>query len=166
MNKRVIKTDKSGESFEIGRCDAADLSLLLEMYSNFSPKPASQGLPPPDNETCHNWVIKLFEMGMNFLAWKNGKVIAHTALIPDPKEKAVEFIVFVDQNYRNLRIGTELTWSTLEEAKALGFQSVWLSVETSNFVAIKLYRNFGFQFFDMDSCERIMLLKFSRKNLR
>jgi RimJ/RimL family protein N-acetyltransferase len=160
MNKRIIKTDKFGEPFEIGRCEADDLSLLLEMYFNFSPKPASQGLPPPDTEVCHSWVKRLFEIGMNFLAWKNGRVIGHTALIPDLNGKSVEFIIFVDQNHRNLGIGTELTQSTLEKAKGLGFQSAWLSVETSNFVAIKLYRNFGFQFFDMDSCERIMLLTF------
>jgi len=160
MNKRVIKTDKFGEPFEIGRCEADDLSLLLEMYFNFSPKPASQGLPPQDTEVCHSWVKRLFEIGMNFLAWKNGRVIGHTALIPDLNGKSVEFIIFVDQNHRNLGIGTELTLSTLEKAKGLGFQSAWLSVETSNFVAIKLYRNFGFQFFDMDSCERIMLLTF------
>ena len=72
MNKRIIKTDKFGEPFEIGRCEADDLSLLLEMYFNFSPKPASQGLPPPDTEVCHSWVKRLFEIGMNFLAWKNG----------------------------------------------------------------------------------------------
>jgi RimJ/RimL family protein N-acetyltransferase len=160
MNKRVIKTDKFGEPFEIGRCEADDLSLLLEMYFNFSPKPASQGLPPQDTEVCHSWVKRLFEIGMNFLAWKNGRVIAHTALIPDPNGKSVEFIVFVDQNYRNIGIGTELTLTTLEEAKGLGFRSAWLVVETSNFIAIKLYLNFGFQFRDMDFCERIMLLTF------
>jgi RimJ/RimL family protein N-acetyltransferase len=160
MNKRIIKTDKSGEPFEIGCCDACGLSFLLEMYSNFSPKPASQGLPPLDTEVCHNWLKKLFAMGMNFLAWKNDIVIGHTALVPDLNGKSVEFIIFVDQNHRNLGIGTELMRLTLEEAKGLGFQSVWLSVETSNFIAIKLYLNFGFQFCDMDFCERIMLLTF------
>jgi RimJ/RimL family protein N-acetyltransferase len=160
MNTRVIKTDKSGVPFEISRREADDLSSLLEMYFNYSPKPASQGLPPPDTETCCSWVKRLFEIGINFLAWKNGRVIGHTALIPDPNGKSVEFIIFVDQNNRNVGIGTELTLSTLEEAKGLGFQSVWLVVETSNFIAIKLYLKFGFQFCDMDSCERIMLLTF------
>ena len=99
-------------------------------------------------------------MGMNFLAWKSGRLIGHTELIPDPNGKAVEVIIFVDQNHRNLGIETELTRLTVEEAKELGFQSVWLVVETSDFVAIKLYRNSGFQFSDMDSCERTMLLMF------
>jgi RimJ/RimL family protein N-acetyltransferase len=160
MNKRAIKTDKYVEPFEIGRCEADDLSSLLEMYCNFSSKPASQGLPPLDTEVCHNWIRRLFEIGMNFLAWMNDRVIGHTALIPDPSGKSVEFIIFVDQNHRNIGIGTELTRPTLEEAKGLGFQSVWLVVETSNFVAIKLYSNFGFQFRDADSYERIMLLTF------
>jgi len=161
MGKRVIKTNKYGEPFEIRRCEPIDLSFLLKMYCNFSPKPASQGLPPLDTEVCHNWVKRLFEIGTNFLAWKNGSVIGHTALIPDLNGKSVEFIIFVNQNYRNLGVGTELTRSTLKEAKGLGFQSVWLSVETSNFVAMKLYRNSGFQFCDMDPCERTMLLTFS-----
>jgi RimJ/RimL family protein N-acetyltransferase len=160
MNKRVIKTDKFGEPFDIGRCDACDLSFLLEMYSNFSPKPASQGLPPLDAEVCHNWLKRLFAIGLNFLAWQNERVIGHAALIPDLDGKSVEFIIFVDQNHRNLGIGTELMRLTLEEARELGFQSVWLSVETSNFIAIKLYLNFSFEFCDMDSCERIMLLAF------
>ena len=160
MNKRVIKTDKYGAPFEIGRCEAQDISFLLAMYYNFSPKPASQGLPPLDTAVCYNWVKSLLEIGTNFLVCKNGRVIAHAALIPDLDVKSVEFIIFVDQNYRNLGIGTELTRSTVEEAKGLGFQSVWLSVETSNVIAIKLYLNSGFQFCDMDPCERIMLLTF------
>jgi RimJ/RimL family protein N-acetyltransferase len=160
MYTRVIKTDKHGAPFEIGRCKAQDLSSLLEMYCNFSPKPASQGLPPLDTAVCHNWVKSLLKMGTNFLVWKNGRVIAHTALIPDLNGKSVEFVIFVDQNYRNLGIGTELTRWTLGEAKGLGFQSVWLSVETSNFIAVKLYLNSGFQFCDMDPCERTMLLTF------
>lgn len=67
---------------------------------------------------------------MNFLAWKNGRVIGHTALIPALNGRSVEFIIFVDQNNRNIGIGTELTLSTLEEAKGLGFQSAWLMVGT------------------------------------
>ena len=102
---------------------------------------------------------------MNSLAWKNGRGIGHTALIPAPNGRSVEFIIFVDQNNRNIGIGTELTLSTLEEAKGLVFHSVWLAVETSNFIAIKLYLNVSFQFCDMDSYERIMLLTFSRQNL-
>jgi len=160
MNKDCIKTDKAGRTYEISPCDAHDFSQLFAMYCIFTPKPASQGLPPLNTEACHNWLKMLFKIGRNYLAWKNGTIIGHAALVPDPNGKSTEFIIFVDQNHRNLGIGTELMRAVLEEAKKLGFPSVWLTVETSNFVAIRLYRNMGFQFLDTDTCERVMLLTF------
>lgn len=160
MNKNCIKTDKAGGSYEIGPCDADDFSLLLDMYYFFTPKSASQGLPPQNTEACYNWVKRLVEIGKNYLAWKNGRIIGHAALVPYPNGKSAEFIIFVDQNHRNLGIGTELMRVVLEEANELGFPSVWLTVETSNFIAIRLYRNLGFHFCDTDICERTMLLTF------
>jgi RimJ/RimL family protein N-acetyltransferase len=158
-DKRIIKTDKLGFSFEVGPCSTEDFSALMEMYSIFSPKLASQGLPPKDPEVCYDWVKQLFAIGMNFLAWRNERVIGHAALVPDPNGKSGEFIVFVDQNDRNLGVGTEVTRLTLEEARKLAFVSVWLTAENSNLIAIKLYRNFGFQFRDENIDERIMLLE-------
>ncbi len=157
--KRLRSTDKSGKPFEIGIGCAEDLPPLMEMYRIFSPKPASQGLPPEDPETCHNWVKKLFEIGENLLAWKGNGVIGHAALVPDLKGKSGEFVIFVDQNERNLGIGTELTRVSLERAKRLGFDSVWLTVNVSNFAAVKLYRKVGFEYSDMDTYERMMRVK-------
>ncbi len=157
--ERVTRTDKSGAPFEIAISCDEDFLPLLEMYRNFSPKPASQGLPPEDPETCHNWVKKLFEIGENLLAWRGEGIIGHAALIRNLKGKSGEFVVFVDQNHRNLGIGTELTRSTLERSKQLGFDSVWLTVNVSNFIAIKLYRKIGFGYCDMDKDERVMSIK-------
>ncbi len=158
-DKRIIKTDKSGVSFEMCPCSTEHFSALLEMYDIFSPKPASQGLPPKNPEVCCNWVKQLFDIGMNFLAWRNNRVIGHAAFVPDPNWKSGEFIIFVDQSVRNLGVGTELTRLTLEEVRGLAFDSIWLTVENSNLIAIKLYRKFGFEFCDEDICERVMLLK-------
>ena len=158
-DKRIIKTDKSGVSFEMGPCSTEDFPALLEMYSIFSPKPASQGLPPKNPEVCYNWVKQLLDIGMNLLAWRNDMVIGHAALVPDLNGRSGEFIIFVDQNVRNLGVGTELTRLTLEKARELAFDSIWLTVENSNLIAIKLYRNFGFKFSDEDIYERVMLLK-------
>jgi len=158
-DNRIIKTDNLGYSFGVGPCSTEDFSALVEMYSIFSPKPASQGLPPKDPEVCYNWVKLLFATGKNFLAWRNDRVIGHAALVPDPNGKSGEFIIFVHQNDRNLGVGTEVTRLTLEGARKLAFDSVWLTAENSNFIAIKLYRNFGFQCRDENIDERIMLLK-------
>jgi len=160
MNKRCIKTDKAGGSYEVGPGNADELSLLLDMYYVFTPRPASQGLPPPNDEVCRNWVKRLFEIGRNYLAWKTGKIIGHAALVPDLHGKSAEFIIFVEQSHRNLGIGTALMRVVLEKAKELGFLSVWLTAETSNFIAIRLYRSCGFEFCDNDPCETAMLLMF------
>jgi RimJ/RimL family protein N-acetyltransferase len=157
--KRITRIDKSGKPFKVGISGVQDFSSLCEMYRTFSPKPASQGLPPEDPETCHNWVKNLFQTGENLLAWRGDSVIGHAALIPDVNGKSGEFVIFVDQNHRNLGVGTELTRFTLETFKQLGFDSVWLTVNVTNFIAVKLYKKLGFEYCDMDSYERVMSVK-------
>ncbi len=157
--ERITKTDKSGNSFELGIYRVADFLSLLEMYRTFFPKPASQGLPPEDPETCENWLKTLSRIALNALAWRGNRVIGHAGLIPDVRVKSGELVVFVDQNHRNLGIGTELARFILEKFGALDFESVWLTVRVSNFIAIKLYRKVGFEFCDADHYERIMAMK-------
>ncbi len=157
--ERILRTDKSGKPFEIGISSAEDFPSLLGMYFTFSPKPASQGLPPEDPETCQSWLKSLFRIGLNALAWRGDGVIGHVALVPDVKGKSGEIVIFVDQNYRNLGIGTELVRFMLERSGALGFELVWLTVRVLNFIAIKLYRKVGFEFCDKDSYERVMAIK-------
>jgi diamine N-acetyltransferase len=70
-----------------------------------------------------------------------------------------EFVIFVHQDYRNLGIGTELTRLTLKKAKDLGFNTVWLTVAITNVIAMRLYRRVGFEYCDMDDCERTMMIK-------
>ncbi len=157
--ERISKTDKSGNSFQLGIYHAEDFSFLREMYRTFSPKPASQGLPPEDPETCENWLKILSGIALNALAWRGSNVIGHAALIPYVKMKSGELVVFVDQNHRNLGIGTELSQFILDKFRALDFESVWLTVRVSNFIAIKLYRRVGFEFCDTDHYERVMAMK-------
>lgn len=165
MNQdRFQDIDRSGNPFTIGIYSAEDYPSLLEMYLHFSPKPASQGLPPEDPDVCRKWLNNLLEMGINLLAWRGDQVIGHATLIPDPKGKSGEFIVFIDQNNRNLGIGTQLTRMTLERSKQLGFETVWLTVSLTNFIAIKLYKKFGFEYSDRDPYERMMTIKLQSIN--
>jgi ribosomal protein S18 acetylase RimI-like enzyme len=80
-------------------------------------------------------------------------------LIPDVKGKSGELVIFVDQNHRNLGIGTELVQFALEKFGQCGFELVWLTVRVLNFIAIKLYRKIGFDFCDTESYERVMAIK-------
>jgi ribosomal protein S18 acetylase RimI-like enzyme len=68
-------------------------------------------------------------------------------------------VIFVDQNYRNLGIGTELARFVLEKFGDLDIELVWATVRVLNFIAIKLYRKVGFEFCDTDSYERVMAIK-------
>jgi RimJ/RimL family protein N-acetyltransferase len=159
--ERATRIDKSGNPFEIGGSCAEDFPSLLEMYRVFSPRPASQGLPPEDPETCYHWVKNLFEIAENLLAWRGDRVIGHAALVPDRKSRSSEFVIFVHQDHRNLGIGTELTYLTLEKSRQLGFDSIWLTVNITNFIAVKLYKKLGFQYCDKDLFERVMSIQLS-----
>lgn len=152
----IALRDKSGRHYSIGDGNAADCSVVLDMYRVFSPKPASQGLPPEDPETCEKWLKDILGIGINVLAWREEEVIGHAALIPDIRGKTGEFIIFVHQDCRNLGIGTELTKWTFELARERGFESIWLTVAMTNFAAVKLYRKLGFEYCEIDDCERTM----------
>jgi RimJ/RimL family protein N-acetyltransferase len=99
------------------------------------------------------------EIATNLVAWQEDKIIGHAALIKDLKGLSGEFVIFVHQDFRNLGVGTELTRLTIKKARHLGFKSIWLTVAMTNFVAIKLYRKLGFEYSDMDDCERTMVIK-------
>ena len=157
--QRILCRDKSGTDFAIGGCGPGQLPGLMEMYADFSPRPASQGLPPEDPETCSRWAGGLMEMGENLLAWKERKVIGHAALVPDPKGDSAEYVIFVHQAFRSLGIGTGLTRAILDRARERGVKSVWLTVAMNNFLAIRLYRKLGFVYSDMDECERTMVIR-------
>jgi RimJ/RimL family protein N-acetyltransferase len=158
-SEQIKRTDKTGKPFEMGISCVEDFPYLLEMYRNFSPKPSSQGLPPEDPETCYHWLRKLFEIGENFIAWRGDTVIGHAAVIPDVKCKSGEFVIFVDQNHRNVGIGTELTRLAMEKSRELGLDSVWLTVNITNFIALKLYKKLGFEYCDTDKYERVMTIR-------
>lgn len=156
---RTIFKDKSGQPYSVENGSATDCSLIMDMYRVFSPKPASQGLPPADTETCEKWVKDILNIGINILARRGEEIIGHAALIPDGKGNTGEFIIFVHQDCRNLGVGTELTKWTFERARGLGLQSIWLTVAMTNFIAIKLYRKLGFEYCEMDECERTMIFR-------
>lgn len=98
----------------------------------------------------------MIQIGENLLAWHEREVIGHAVLIPDLKGRSGEYVIFVHQDYRNRGIGTALTRAILDKARDLGFQSVWLTVAITNSIAIRLYVKLGFQYCDMDECERTM----------
>jgi diamine N-acetyltransferase len=160
IRENVPRKDKTGEPYEVGLCGEDMYRSLMRMYEVFLPRPASQGLPPANPEVCEKWVKELLSAGENVVARRGDEIVGHASLIPDTRGEAAEFVIFVHQAYRNRGIGTELTEAAIKRAKEVGFKSVWLTVSITNSLAIKLYRKLGFQYCDMDDCERIMVIGF------
>lgn len=150
--------DKTGVPFDVGLCDDEHCQALLEMYYNFHPKAESQGLPPAHEEDRRRWVVDLLKVGRNIVAWSEGQIVGHCALIPDMDRRDAEYIIFVNQNFRNRGLGTVLTTVAIRTAREMELERIWLTVESYNFRAILLYRKVGFVFRDSGERERTMVL--------
>lgn len=148
-----------GTPFEVGECGIEIFSALAEMYDRFSRMAVSQGLPPPKEEIRHKWIEGLLADARNFVAIHEDEVVGHSALIPDVEKNDGEYIIFVSEAFRNRGVGTELTSVAVKKARELGLGLIWLTVESFNFRAIKLYRKTGFVFTDQGERERTMVLK-------
>lgn len=151
--------DKSGRTLELSCCTMGDIQGLVNMYEAFSPKAITQGLPPFEADARVAWIRNLLEKGQNFQAKEGDDVIGHSSLIAHPGESRGEYVIFVNQKFRNSGLGTALTQLTVERARELGLEAIWLTVEALNFRAIKLYKKVGFQFCDSGERERTMILR-------
>ncbi|QTA92493.1 GNAT family N-acetyltransferase [Desulfonema magnum] len=154
-------TDKKGYPFEVKNCRPEDYSFLEEMYDAFSPKGEFQGMPPRDKHARTKWIQSLIEIGKNFLAWQDGRVVGHVAILPDFDKANAEYLIFLIQTVRGRGIGKELTLKAIEGIRNLGLSSVWLTVDAYNFKATRLYRKIGFEFLEeySSASERMMVLK-------
>lgn len=160
---RVFKTmesvDKKCVPFKVGEYGAQAREKLARMYDDFGDLAVSQGLPPAERQTRLKWIDKLFEFGLNFIAWRGENAIGHCCVIPDFGRQDAEYIIFVQSHERNKGIGAALTRLALQRTRDLGIRRIWLTVEAFNFRAIRLYKNAGFQFVDDGERERTMILR-------
>jgi RimJ/RimL family protein N-acetyltransferase len=138
--------DKQGLPFEIRTGADEDIAPLMEMYARFEPRGHYQGIPPIELEPCLAWIERLFGNGMNLLALRDGRIIGHAALLPDLNLRDGEYLVFLHQAHRGHGIGAVLTRRAIERAQHLGLTEVWLTVDVTNYIAIRLYRKCGFHF--------------------
>ena len=130
---------------------------LIEMYNDFEPKRAAQGLPPVGRERIVAWLRHLQKSGHNLLALRNGHIIGHSMLCPMDRQRA-EFAIFLHQDFRTQGIGSGLTEVTLNYARLNGLRNVWLSVEVNNHCAVRVYRKKGFRVSEIFGPEQEMAL--------
>ncbi len=135
---------RKGREVEIRAVGPQDFGALVRMYKTFEPKRVAQGLPPPDVPRIASWLDRLAQKSTALLAWEATSVVAHAILCPMPAN-SVEFTIFVHQDYRQEGLGTALSRLALEWATAMGFSKVYLTTETVNFRALRLFHKLGFK---------------------
>ena len=137
-----------------------DSKALVEMYRDFEPKREAQGLPPPDLPRIERWLHEIESKSRWLIALSRGRIVGHAILCPI-SGTAVEFTIFVHQDFRGEGLGTLLAQRALCVAGQLGFKDVYLTTEFSNLAAVRLYRKLGFQVTSSlgDECEMKVDLK-------
>ncbi|MFZ0962356.1 MAG: GNAT family N-acetyltransferase [Terriglobia bacterium] len=158
--KPVPVETRKGRRLTVRPFGREDFGALVFMYKTFEPKRVAQGIPPPDVPRIAHWLDQLEQKSSALLAWDDGKVVAHTILCPMPAD-AVEFTIFVHQDYRQEGLGTVLSRLTLAWALNMGFARAYLTTEISNFRALRLFRKLGFQTTSSDGDEVEMKLDLS-----
>jgi ribosomal protein S18 acetylase RimI-like enzyme len=84
--------------------------------------------------------------GALFIAYYNAIPVGCIALQPLQEPKTCEMKrLYVDPEYRNLKIGDALVKALLQEAQSLGYTTMKLDTLERLQAAIKLYLKFGFE---------------------
>ncbi len=153
---------KKGEAILIRTLDEKSCQGLIAMYLAFQPKNSFQGLPPVLDAACIKWVQHMIGNGVNIVALAFGDgVVGHAALFPMDNEVCEMFVV-VSPLFQNYGIGTQLTRCSVQLAYEIGFERIWLPVESRNVRARHVYRKCGFENLDGDTRELEMGLDLKR----
>jgi RimJ/RimL family protein N-acetyltransferase len=141
----ILLTDKHGEPFIIKQMDTSDRAALHQMYLDFLPKRAAQGLPPEQEYAQQRWLDHVLKGGLHLLVEVNDVVRGHLMLIPVQGGNTVELAIYLHQSIRGRGIGTAMNKLAVNLARLTGYKKVWLSVEVTNVPAIRSYQKAGFQ---------------------
>jgi ribosomal protein S18 acetylase RimI-like enzyme len=166
QSQRLIR-DTCGNPFSLRlyQPEGDDYRSLTVMYQGFEPKERSQGLPARLEQQREGWLRYMMEEGINLLAVIEEKVVGHAALFKMEHDTRCEFLIFVHQDYQDRGIGSALTEMIKELAQELGFEQIWLTVQTSNVKAIRMYEKVGFRITESPDIECVMMLSLQKKTL-
>lgn len=138
--------NRKGEAILIHTLDEKISQRLIDMYLAYQPRNSFQGLPPMKDDACIKWVQHMIGNGLNVVAlsFERG-VVGHIALFPFDNVTCELFVV-VAKDYQNTGIGTELTRSGVQLSYEVGFEKIWLDVESTNLRARHVYKRCGFEY--------------------
>lgn len=136
--------------------------VLRAFYDEFTPKAAAQGLPPHAKDVRDHWISDILHNGTNIVASLNGGIVGHAAIVGF-EQRECEYLVFVYRDHQGKGIGSALTHACIDLADELGYERVWLSVESDNRRAISIYLKAGFKYVGTTYDEMELKLPLDRK---
>ncbi len=119
-----------------------DQPLLERMYDDFVPHKAAMGLPSSNPAQRRAWLADL-RKGINLVAFVDGRLAGHLALMPGPE--IAELACFVHQDFRRRGVALALAGQAVKEAEAAGMSAIWVLIDSSNAAAREGLRKFGFR---------------------
>ena len=106
-------------------------------------------------EPDEKWKTRLADSGKgkswSLFAKKNNKIVGMigAALIPDKKDEAGIYGVFVDEKHRGKGVAKKLMTHVIEELTRSGkVKKIELAVNKKQLAAVNLYKKFGFRIFN------------------
>lgn len=142
--------DKRGEPVLIRILSERRQPDLLKMYLAYQPRNSFNNLPPIEDGACVMWVKKMIENAINVVALSfSDGVVGHVALF-SMSDVLCELLIVVSPGHQGYGIGTELTRCAIQLAYEMGYQKIWLCVESGNMTARHVYSKCGFMYVEYD----------------
>ncbi|WP_324759772.1 GNAT family N-acetyltransferase [Haloarcula sp. GH36] len=149
----VAFTDRAERDLEIDAYDG-DAEPLVAMYADFDADSRAQGLPPRHEDEIREWIEGLLVEGYNVVVWHGDRIVGHAVLVP--YDGTSELAIFVHPGYQSVGIGSQLIRVLLGHGQQQGLDNVWLAVERTNHIAMRLYDSVGFETTTRDRAENEM----------
>lgn len=151
--------DKIGVAIIIRAYQAEDYQRLIDMYDKFEPKGIAMGLPHSDKKLRNDWINCIVKSFFNMVAIYQNKIIGHSAIDIFRNKSSPEYMIFLDQDFRNRGIGTIQTMIIKKICKEFGCKQIWVAVTCHSMLGIKVFKKLGFKFTGTIGPEREMVLK-------
>jgi GNAT superfamily N-acetyltransferase len=136
---------KTGKKLRMQLLDWNLEGQFVGRYLDYEPRNSFQGLPPLKDDVCAKWAKEMILTGVNLVAvCPRAGIVGHTALFPID-ESCCELLAVVWPEFQNQGIGTALTQGCVQIARQLGFEKIWLPVDSINLRARRVYEKCGFE---------------------
>jgi RimJ/RimL family protein N-acetyltransferase len=141
--------DETGVTLHVRPYDDEHFEALVDFYDRYPERHRSMSLPPLVRSQIEPWVERLVDRGRNLLVFAGDRLVGHVAYSPRDAEEA-ELVIFVDEQFHNRGIGTELIRQAIAYATVDEMDSILLHVDSGNERAVHVYESIGFELVDMD----------------